>query len=123
MSLQEHIIRTSHGSVSVAVYGDQDKPALITYPDLGLNCKFNGFCVLYIKPLTFLRVFLTIGLYVYLLIFFLFFISERCPKIISHAFKIRSTIFIKNAGSYTTAKIRFVSSLKYFLFLPVKICF
>jgi hypothetical protein len=95
MSLQEHIIRTSHGSVSVAVYGDQDKPALITYPDLGLNCKFNGFCVLYIKPLTFLRVFLTIGLYVYLLIFFLFFITERCPKIISHAFKIRSIIFIK----------------------------
>lgn len=37
--LQEHIIRTCHGSVSVAVYGDQDKPALITYPDLGLNCK------------------------------------------------------------------------------------
>jgi len=41
--VQEHIIRTRHGSVSVSVYGDQDKPALITYPDLALNCKLNGF--------------------------------------------------------------------------------
>ncbi|XP_057431855.1 protein NDL2-like isoform X2 [Lotus japonicus] len=34
---KEHLIRTRYGSVSVAVYGDQDKPALITYPDLALN--------------------------------------------------------------------------------------
>lgn len=34
---QEHIVRTGSGSVSVIVYGDPDKPALITYPDLALN--------------------------------------------------------------------------------------
>ncbi|KAG6391206.1 hypothetical protein SASPL_148959 [Salvia splendens] len=34
---KEHIIKTGHGSVSVAVFGEQDKPALITYPDLALN--------------------------------------------------------------------------------------
>jgi hypothetical protein len=27
--------------VSVIVYGDQDKPALLTYPDLALNRKCN----------------------------------------------------------------------------------
>lgn len=32
-------MRTRYGSVTVAVYGDEDKPALITYPDVGLNCK------------------------------------------------------------------------------------
>lgn len=36
---QEHIVKTGRGSVSVSVFGDQDKPALITYPDLALNCK------------------------------------------------------------------------------------
>jgi len=39
LPFQEHHIRTGCGSVSVIVYGDQDKPALITYPDLALNCK------------------------------------------------------------------------------------
>ncbi|KAE8687546.1 Pollen-specific protein SF21 [Hibiscus syriacus] len=34
---KEHHVRTRCGSVSVIVYGDQDKPALITYPDLALN--------------------------------------------------------------------------------------
>ncbi|CAL5438095.1 unnamed protein product [Camellia sinensis] len=34
---KEHIVRTAHGPVSVIVYGDQDKPALLTYPDLALN--------------------------------------------------------------------------------------
>lgn len=34
---QEHIVRTGSGSVSVIIYGDPDKPALITYPDLALN--------------------------------------------------------------------------------------
>ncbi|XP_065011028.1 protein NDL1-like isoform X3 [Musa acuminata AAA Group] len=33
----EHLIKTSHGTVSVSVFGDQDKPALITYPDVALN--------------------------------------------------------------------------------------
>jgi len=49
MLVQEHIIRTRHGSISVSVYGDQDKPALITYPDLALNCKSNGFYILRIS--------------------------------------------------------------------------
>ncbi|KAI8565422.1 hypothetical protein RHMOL_Rhmol03G0258000 [Rhododendron molle] len=34
---KEHTVRTGQGSVSVIVYGDQDKPALLTYPDLALN--------------------------------------------------------------------------------------
>lgn len=37
--IQEHIVKTSLGPVSVSVFGDQDKPALITYPDLALNRK------------------------------------------------------------------------------------
>lgn len=36
---QEHHIQTGQGSVSVIVCGDQDKPPLITYPDLALNRK------------------------------------------------------------------------------------
>ncbi|KAL2547908.1 N-MYC downregulated-like 1 [Forsythia ovata] len=63
---KEHIIRTGRGSVSVIVYGDQDKPALITYPDLALNYMscFQGlffcpeaaplllhnFCIYHISP-------------------------------------------------------------------------
>ncbi|KAG5018475.1 hypothetical protein JHK82_014419 [Glycine max] len=63
---EEHIIRTRHGRVSVAVYGDQDKPALITYPDLALNyvscfqgllfcpeaCSLllHNFCIYHISP-------------------------------------------------------------------------
>ncbi|KAE8676027.1 putative hydrogen-transporting ATP synthase, rotational mechanism [Hibiscus syriacus] len=34
---KEYIVRTHHGTVSVAVFGDQDKPALVTYPYLALN--------------------------------------------------------------------------------------
>ncbi|OIV97683.1 hypothetical protein TanjilG_12440 [Lupinus angustifolius] len=65
-SLKEHHIRTRHGSISVAVYGDQDKPALITYPDLALNyvscfqglffCPevysllLHNFCIYHISP-------------------------------------------------------------------------
>ncbi|KAL4583947.1 hypothetical protein LXL04_008533 [Taraxacum kok-saghyz] len=33
---KEHVVKTSSGFVSVAIYGDQEKPALITYPDLAL---------------------------------------------------------------------------------------
>lgn len=40
--LQEHTVKTSHGYVSVTVFGDLDKPALITYPDLALNCKHTN---------------------------------------------------------------------------------
>jgi len=63
---KEHIVRTGCGSVSVIVYGDQDKPALITYPDLALNhvSCFQGlffcpeaasfllynFCIYHISP-------------------------------------------------------------------------
>ncbi|KAG9156116.1 hypothetical protein Leryth_024700 [Lithospermum erythrorhizon] len=63
---KEHTIRTGRGSVSVIVYGDQDKPALITYPDLALNhlscfqglffCPeaasllLHNFCVYHISP-------------------------------------------------------------------------
>lgn len=34
---QEHVVKTSFGSISVFVCGDQYKPALITYPDVALN--------------------------------------------------------------------------------------
>ncbi|VVA26165.1 PREDICTED: pollen-specific [Prunus dulcis] len=36
---KEHLVKTCLGYVSVAVLGDQDKPALVTYPDLALNRK------------------------------------------------------------------------------------
>lgn len=32
-------METTYGPVCVAVCGDPDKPALITYPDVALNCK------------------------------------------------------------------------------------
>ncbi|XP_022731771.1 pollen-specific protein SF21-like [Durio zibethinus] len=63
---KEHHVRTCCGSVSVIVYGDQDKPALITYPDLALNhvscfqglffCPeatsllLHNFCIYHISP-------------------------------------------------------------------------
>lgn len=31
-------METTYGPVCVAVCGDPDKPALITYPDIALNC-------------------------------------------------------------------------------------
>ncbi|RDX78875.1 Pollen-specific protein SF21 [Mucuna pruriens] len=34
---KEYTVKTSKGSVSVLVCGDQEKPALITYPDVALN--------------------------------------------------------------------------------------
>lgn len=37
---QEYLIQTRHGSVSVAVYGDQEKTALVTYPDIALNREY-----------------------------------------------------------------------------------
>ncbi|KAL3645964.1 Protein ndl2 [Castilleja foliolosa] len=64
---KEHIVKTGYGSVSVTVFGDQDKPALITYPDLALNymscyqglfyCPeaftlfLHNFCIYHISPL------------------------------------------------------------------------
>ncbi|XWS72151.1 hypothetical protein CRYUN_Cryun02cG0015700 [Craigia yunnanensis] len=63
---KEHHVRTRCGSLSVIVYGDQDKPALITYPDLALNhvscfqglffCPeaasllLHNFCIYHISP-------------------------------------------------------------------------
>ncbi|XP_035541840.1 protein NDL2-like isoform X1 [Juglans regia] len=63
---KEHRIQTCHGSVSVAVYGYPDKPALVTYPDLALNyvscfqglfsCPeaysllLHNFCIYHISP-------------------------------------------------------------------------
>ncbi|KDP33738.1 hypothetical protein JCGZ_07309 [Jatropha curcas] len=63
---KEHHVRTGRGSVSVIIYGDQDKPALITYPDLALNhvscfqglffCPeaasllLHNFCIYHISP-------------------------------------------------------------------------
>lgn len=63
---KDHRVKTSRGSVFVAVFGDQDKPALITYPDLALNYMscFQGlffcpeafslllhnFCIYHISP-------------------------------------------------------------------------
>lgn len=37
---KECVVKTSRGSVSVFVCGDQEKPALITYPDVALNYSF-----------------------------------------------------------------------------------
>ncbi|KAL5138101.1 Protein NDL1 [Glycine soja] len=37
LPFQEHHIRTGCGIMSIIVYGDPDKPALITYPNLALN--------------------------------------------------------------------------------------
>lgn len=63
---KEYLIRTSRGPVSVIVYGEQNKPALITYPDIALNyvscfqglflCPeassllLHNFCVYHISP-------------------------------------------------------------------------
>lgn len=33
-------VRTDRGDIVVAVQGDRSKPAIITYHDLGLNCKY-----------------------------------------------------------------------------------
>uniref|UniRef100_A0A0E0PIM2 Uncharacterized protein n=1 Tax=Oryza rufipogon TaxID=4529 RepID=A0A0E0PIM2_ORYRU len=63
---KEHQVRTTCGSLSVAIYGDEDKPALITYPDIALNhmscfqgllfCPevasllLHNFCIYHINP-------------------------------------------------------------------------
>lgn len=33
---------TDKGEVSVAIQGDTTKPAILTYHDLGLNCKYHS---------------------------------------------------------------------------------
>ncbi|KAJ6361611.1 hypothetical protein OIU78_002110 [Salix suchowensis] len=63
---KEYVVETCSGYVSVSVYGDQDKPALVTYPDLALNhiscfqglffcpeaCSLllHNFCIYHISP-------------------------------------------------------------------------
>ncbi|KAF5936105.1 hypothetical protein HYC85_027234 [Camellia sinensis] len=63
---KEHLIKTGCGSVSVTVFGDPDKPALVTYPDVALNhvscfqglffCPdvfsllLHNFCIYHISP-------------------------------------------------------------------------
>lgn len=63
---KEHLIKTSCGSVFVAMFGDLDKPALVTYPDVALNymscfrglfsCSetysllLHNFCIYHISP-------------------------------------------------------------------------
>ncbi|WOK96881.1 hypothetical protein Cni_G05589 [Canna indica] len=63
---QEHRVLTRHGPLSVVVYGDMEKPPLVTYPDVALNQMscFQGlffcpeadslllynFCVYHINP-------------------------------------------------------------------------
>ncbi|KAG5225467.1 hypothetical protein OIU76_027270 [Salix suchowensis] len=66
LSGKDYAIETCSGLVSVSVYGDQDKPALVTYPDLALNhtscfqgllfcpeaCSLllHNFCLYHISP-------------------------------------------------------------------------
>lgn len=63
---KEHLVPTRYGAVAVTIYGDQEKPALVTYPDVALNYMscFQGllfypeaaslllhnFCIYHISP-------------------------------------------------------------------------
>ncbi|KAJ8448849.1 hypothetical protein Cgig2_011470 [Carnegiea gigantea] len=63
---KEYYVKTGTGPVSVTIFGDRDKPALVTYPDLALNYAscFQGlfmcpealslllhnFCIYHISP-------------------------------------------------------------------------
>lgn len=38
-SVQEEIVETDRGNIVIAIQGCRSKPAIITYHDLGLNCK------------------------------------------------------------------------------------
>ncbi|KAJ8970333.1 hypothetical protein NQ314_001294 [Rhamnusium bicolor] len=40
-SAQEEVVETDRGNVVVAVQGSRNKPAILTYHDLGLNCKYS----------------------------------------------------------------------------------
>lgn len=39
-SCDMHCISTDKGDITVAVQGDLSKPAILTFHDLGLNCKY-----------------------------------------------------------------------------------
>ena len=38
-SVSEEVVTTARGTLLVAVQGVRTKPAILTYHDLGLNCK------------------------------------------------------------------------------------
>ena len=40
-SVTEERVETDKGSLLVAIQGNRSKPAILTYHDLGLNCKSN----------------------------------------------------------------------------------
>lgn len=64
MGLQECVVKTSKGPVSVLVCGDQGKPALITYPDVALNCMLSVLVPFGFRPMgLFLFLLLLIVLY------------------------------------------------------------
>ncbi|MBA0604131.1 hypothetical protein Godav_016812 [Gossypium davidsonii] len=66
LGAKEYLVKTRIGTVSVVVFGDQDKPALVTYPDLALNhiscfqglffspeassLLLHNFCIYHISP-------------------------------------------------------------------------
>lgn len=40
-NIQEVAVETDRGTILVAVQGNRSKPAILTYHDLGLNCKYK----------------------------------------------------------------------------------
>lgn len=40
---QEVRVHTDRGDIMVAVRGERTKPAILTYHDMGLNCKYTNF--------------------------------------------------------------------------------
>lgn len=44
-SVTEEIVETDRGNIVVAVQGSRNKPAILTYHDLGLNCKQSPYSV------------------------------------------------------------------------------
>lgn len=38
---EQRLVPTDKGDIHVAVQGDTTKPAILTYHDLGLNCKYE----------------------------------------------------------------------------------
>jgi len=49
-------VKTSKGYVSVLICGDQDKPALITYPDVALNCNYSYCFAFYVYSICWIRI-------------------------------------------------------------------
>lgn len=42
-TIEEIRVETDRGCLMVAVQGSRNKPAILTYHDLGLNCKYSYF--------------------------------------------------------------------------------